>query len=141
MEDQYGTRGELHTTLLKGCLTMEAQVVKYLRQPNFTNLVDVLLTDISEKEFGRYIGEINFGFRICRVFTENTVGIVYIDGVEFVDRKDFEEVVLTYPFVVKYFSDNLLIYLKEIYYKHKAVYSIINEESIQRSIRKGSYGR
>lgn len=119
---------------------MHAQVVTYLRKPSFSKLVDVLLTDISDEEFGAYIGEISFVFRIWRGFTDNKVGIIRLDGVEFVDRKEFEAVIITYPFVVKYFSDTVINYIKGITYQHKEVYNTIKEESIQRSIRKGRYG-
>lgn len=119
---------------------MHAQVVTYLRQPNFSKLVDVLLTGISDEEFGSYIGEISFEFRIWRGFTDNRVGIIRLDGVEFVDRKEFEAVIITYPFVVKYFSDTVINYIKGISYQHKGVVNVIKEEAIQRSIRKGRYG-
>lgn len=118
---------------------MQAQVVTYLRQPSFSKLVDVLLTDISDEEFGSYIGEINFEFRIWRGFT-NKIGIIWIDGVEFIDRKEFESVIITYPFVLKYFSDTVIDYIKEISYQHKDVFNAIKEESLQRNIRKGRYG-
>lgn len=118
---------------------MQAQVVTYLRQPSFSKLVDVLLTDISDEEFGSYIGEINFEFRIWRGFT-NKIGIIWIDGVEFIDRKEFETVIITYPFVLKYFSDTVIDYIKEISYQHKDVFNAIKEESLQRNIRKGRYG-
>lgn len=119
---------------------MHAQVVTYLRQPNFSKLVDVLLTDISDEEFGSYIGEISFEFRIWKGFSDNKVGIIRLDGVEFVDRKEFEAVIITYPFVVKYFSDTVINYIKGISYQHKGVYNVIKEESIQRNIRNGRYG-
>lgn len=119
---------------------MHAQVVTYLRQPSFSKLVDVLLTGISDEEFGSYIGEISFVFRIWRGFTDYRVGIMRLDGVEFVDRKEFEAVIITYPFVVKYFSDTVINYIKGITYQHKEVVNVIKEESIQRSIRKGRYG-
>lgn len=118
---------------------MQAQVVAYLRQPSFSKLVDVLLTDITDEEFGSYIGEISFEFRMWRGFT-NKIGIIWIDGVEFIDRKEFETVIITYPFVLKYFSDTVIDYIKEISYQHKGVYNAIKEESIQRNIRKGRYG-
>lgn len=118
---------------------MQAQVVAYLRQPSFSKLVDVLLTDITDEEFGSYIGEISFEFRMWRGFT-NKIGIIWIDGVEFIDRKEFETVIITYPFVLKYFSDTVIDYIKEISYQHKEVYNAIKEESIQRNIRKGRYG-
>ena len=119
---------------------MQAQVVTYLRQPSFSKLVDVLMTGISDEEFGAYIGEISFVFRIWRGFTDYRVGIMRLDGVEFVDRKEFEAVIITYPFVVKYFSDTVINYIKGITYHHKEVVNVIKEESIQRSIRKGRYG-
>lgn len=118
---------------------MQAQVVAYLRQPSFSKLVDVLLTDITDEEFGSYIGEISFEFRMWRGFT-NKIGIIWIDGVEFIDRKEFETVIITYPFVLKYFSDTVIDYIKEISYQHKYVFNAIKEESIQRNIRKGRYG-
>lgn len=119
---------------------MQAQVVTYLRQPSFSKLVDVLLTGISDEEFGAYIGEISFVFRIWRGFTDYRVGIMRLDGVEFVDRKEFEAVIITYPFVVKYFSDTVINYVKRIAYQHKEVVNAITEETIKRSIRKGRYG-
>ena len=118
---------------------MQAQVVTYLRQPSFSKLVDVLLTGISDEEFGSYIGEISFEFRTWRGFT-NKIGIIWIDGVEFIDCKEFETVIITYPFVLKYFSDTVIDYIKEISYQHKEVFNAIKEESIQRNIRKGRYG-